>query len=212
MPDATTLAAFAAAALVLLLIPGPAVLYVVSRSIAGGRLAGVTSSLGVAIGDCVHVVAAAIGLSALLAASATAYETVRWAGAAYLVYLGVRILLRREDADAIRAAPPVPARRLVRQGAVVATLNPKTALFFLAFVPQFVDPDGGPAGLQILVLGLTFVVLGLLTNLGWAMLSGSAGAALAQRSRRWRRVERYGSGSALVALGVATAVAGGRDR
>lgn len=212
MPDATTMAAFVAAALVLLLIPGPAVLYVISRSVQGGTGAGLASTAGVAAGDLVHVAAAAAGLSALLAASATGYETVRWAGAAYLVYLGVRALLRAGHDEVPAAAAPAPLRRLARQGAVVATLNPKTALFFLAFVPQFVDRGAGAAWLQVLVLGLTFVVLGALTNALWAVLSGRAGASLARRSPRWRAAERYGSGGALVTLGVATAILGGRER
>ncbi len=209
MPPAENLALFAAAALALLLVPGPAVLYVVAQSIRGGRRAGLVSVLGLHIGSLVHVGAAAVGLSSLLASSATAFTAVKYAGAAYLVVLGLRRLVGgRHDSE-----PAVVARhgRLLRQGFVVNVLNPKTALFFLAFLPQFVDVDAAAAAIQIVVFGLAFVVLGLVTDGAWALAAGTAGG-LARRSRRVVRAERYLSGSVFVGLGVATALSGSRGR
>ena len=152
MPDSGTFLAFAAASLALLAVPGPSVLYIVARSVEQGRRAGIVSMLGIEAGGLLHVAAAALGLSALMASSAAAFEGLRWAGAAYLVWLGARKLLAAaEDGE----RPAVGAvRRLFWHGVAVNLLNPKTAMFFLAFLPQFVDPAAGPAALQALVLGL----------------------------------------------------------
>lgn len=140
MPNLPTLALFALASLALLAIPGPVVLYTVARSIQGGRRAGFASCGGVALGDFVHVLAAAVGLSALLLSSALAFQVVKFAGAAYLIYLGIKTLLDRSGDAGLPEAAPRPLPQVFRQGIVVAALNPKTALFFLAFLPQFVDP------------------------------------------------------------------------
>src|SRR4051794_34740059 len=153
MPTASTLALFCAAALALIVVPGPAVTYIVTQSIDKGRGAGLASAFGVASGGLVHVAAAVVGLSALLASSATAFTIVKLVGAAYLIVIGVRRLLaRHEDArePEVPTAPGSP-RRLFLQGAVVNVLNPKTALFFLAFLPQFVDPDRGTVAGQVAV-------------------------------------------------------------
>jgi threonine/homoserine/homoserine lactone efflux protein len=207
MPDAGTLAVFAAAALALIVVPGPAVLYVVAQSIDRGRLAGVVSALGVATGGLVHVAAATIGLSSLLVSSASAFTAVKLAGAAYLIGLGLFTLLRRPEGT--RPGLPRPPRRLSRrywQGVVVNVLNPKTALFFLAFLPQFVEPGHGSAAAQLAVLGLVFVVLAVASDCLWALAAGSASARL-RDSRRFLAVQRYVSGSVFVGLGALTAAA-----
>jgi threonine/homoserine/homoserine lactone efflux protein len=208
MPSLETLLVFSAAALALIVVPGPAVLYIVAQSIDRGRLAGVVSALGVATGGLVHVTAATIGLSSLLVSSATAFSVVKYAGAAYLIGMGLWTILRGREAGAEEAAAP-SERRLRRrywQGVVVNVLNPKTALFFLAFLPQFVDPDAGSAALQLAVLGLVFVVLAVASDCVWALAAGTASARL-RTSRRFRDVQRYVSGSVFVGLGALTATA-----
>jgi threonine/homoserine/homoserine lactone efflux protein len=198
---------FVGAALALLLIPGPAVLYIVARSIQQGRRAGLVSVLGIHLGTLVHVAAATVGLSALVVSSATAFTAVKLAGAAYLIGLGLWTLLsRRAEAD-VALGGERRLRRVFAQGVVVNVLNPKTALFFLAFLPQFVDTSRGHVALQILILGWTFAVLGMITDSIWAIAAGSAGDVL-RRSRRFSLVQRYVSGSVFVGLGVVTALAG----
>jgi threonine/homoserine/homoserine lactone efflux protein len=212
MPETSTLALFAVAALTLLVIPGPAVLYIVTRSVDQGRAAGLASVCGVHVGTLLHVAAAALGLSALLVSSATAYDTVRWLGAAYLVWLGVRRLLAR-DGDVPAAAGPEARRaglgRVFAQGVVVNVLNPKTALFFFAFLPQFVDPSRGSVPFQVLVLGVAFVLLGLLSDGAYAV-AASTGAGWLRRRPGVARASRLVSGGVLISLGVTTALAGSR--
>ncbi len=212
MPDAATLALFAAASLALTLVPGPAVLYVVARGVEGGRSAGLASALGVGIGGLVHASCAAVGLSALLASSATAFSVVKWLGAAYLVWLGLQRLLAREEEDEPAAVEPARLSRVLLQGALIDVLNPKVALFFLAFLPQFVDPAQGAAWSQILVLGGVFVAVGLCTDGLYALLGGTAGGWLRGRSAGFRKGQRYVSGGVYLALGAATAASGsGKD-
>lgn len=206
MPDGSTLALFAAAAIALLLIPGPAVLYIVSQSIDQGRAAGLVSVLGIATGSLVQVAAAAAGISSLIAASATAFTTVKLVGAAYLLYLGVRRLLTREQAGQIAARGPRPKRRLYSQGVLVNVFNPKTAIFFLAFLPQFVSSSRGSVTAQALILGLLFVGLGLLSDGLWAIAAGTAAGWL-RGNARFLKVQRYVSGSVFIALGIAAAAA-----
>lgn len=209
MPDASTLAVFTLAAFALIVVPGPAVVYVLTQSVAHGRRAGLTSVAGIAAGALVHVVAAAIGLSSLLVSSAIAFNVVKYLGAAYLVYLGVRRLLGRDGSIAFVDAPPKPLRRLFRDGFVVEVLNPKVALFFLAFLPQFVEPGLGRVWLQIVVLGAIFIAVGVVSDGMYALLGGTFGGIL-KRSRAYLRVERYVSGAVFVALGVVAAVTGHR--
>jgi threonine/homoserine/homoserine lactone efflux protein len=215
MPDAATLALFAAAALALLVVPGPSVLYIVARSVEGGRTVGLVSMLGVQAGALVHILFAAVGLSAILASSATAFSVVKWAGAAYLVYLGLRLILSRDEDEAGADAPAsTGGQRLSRafaQGVVVNVFNPKTALFFLAFLPQFVNPSSGAAWAQILVLGLVFVTLAVCSDGLYALLSGTAAGWLRRKNEGagFRRGQRLFSGGVYVALGLATAVSGG---
>jgi threonine/homoserine/homoserine lactone efflux protein len=201
VPDSDSLALFGAAALALLVVPGPAVLYIVAQSAEHGRVAGLVSVAGIHLGTLVHVGAAAVGISALIVSSAMAFSVVKYAGAAYLVYLGVRRLLAREPAPKAQAGAE-PLARLFWQGALVNVLNPKTALFFLAFLPQFIDPDG-MVWAQTVVLGLTFVALGFVSDGLYALAAGTIGRWIRER----RRALRYASGTIFVGLGVSAALA-----
>ena len=207
IPDAANLAVFVVAALALLLVPGPAVLYVVARSIHQGRRAGLASVLGIHVGTLVHIAAATAGLSALLVSSSVAFTAVKMAGAVYLVGLGLWTLFSRRPEAEVALGGERNLRRAFAQGIVVNVLNPKTALFFLAFLPQFVDPDASHPAVQIAVLGLLFALLGLVTDSLWAIAAGTAGRVL-RRSRRFLRTQRYVAGTVYVGLGVATAFAG----
>jgi threonine/homoserine/homoserine lactone efflux protein len=213
MPEASTLALFTLAAITLLVIPGPAVLYVVTRSVDQGRAAGLASVCGVHVGTLVHVAAAALGLSALLVSSATAYHAVRWLGAAYLVWLGVRRLLAHDEPSGTakdRTARRLGLRRIFAQGVVVNVLNPKTALFFFAFLPQFVDTSRGSVPFQVVVFGIAFVLLGLVSDGTYALLA-STGAGWLRRRPGVARASRLVSGGVLISLGVTTALAGSRS-
>jgi threonine/homoserine/homoserine lactone efflux protein len=212
MPEPSTLALFAVAAVTLLVIPGPAVLYIVTRSVDQGRAAGLASVCGVHVGTLLHVAAAALGLSALLVSSATAYDAVRWLGAVYLVWLGVRRLLARDDdlAAAGSGNRRTGLGRIFAQGVVVNVLNPKTALFFFAFLPQFVDTARGSVPFQVLVFGSAFVLLGLVSDGTYALLA-STGAGWLRRRPGVARVSRLVSGGVLISLGVTTALAGSRS-
>jgi threonine/homoserine/homoserine lactone efflux protein len=209
--DPGALAVFVAAALVLLVVPGPAVLYIVSQSISRGRLADIGSMLGIQAGGLVHVAAAAAGLSALLVRSAVAFNVVKYAGAAYLVFLGLRRILGKDDAEDVPARAPREAlRRLFGQGVVINVLNPKTALFFFSFLPQFVDVDAGSVALQIATLGLVFILLATVSDGLYALAAGSAAGWLRGRSG-FVRAERYGTGGVLVGLGLLTAFSGAKS-
>jgi threonine/homoserine/homoserine lactone efflux protein len=214
MPDLSTLALFTVAAVTLLVIPGPSVLYIVTRSVDQGRAAGLASVGGVHVGTLVHVAAAALGLSALLVSSATAYNTVRWAGAAYLIWLGIQ-RLRAHDEPSGPATDPHASRRGLRgvfaQGVVVNVLNPKTALFFFAFLPQFVDTSRGSVPFQVVVFGVAFVLLGLVSDGAYALLA-STGAGWLRRRPGVARASRLVSGGVLISLGVTTALAGSRSQ
>jgi threonine/homoserine/homoserine lactone efflux protein len=200
-PDSTSLWLFSVAALALLAIPGPAVLYIVVQSAEQGRRAGLASVAGVHLGTLVHVAAATAGLSALIVASALAFSIVKYAGAAYLVFLGIRKLLEREEAQVELERDTL--RRAFVRGVVVNVLNPKTALFFLAFLPQFVEADRGGVWSQVLVLGLTFIGLGLVSDSLYALAAGSVANLL----RRKRKIMRYFSGGVYVTLGVVASLA-----
>ena len=208
MPDPHTLLLFAPVCLGLLVIPGPAVLYIVTRSIDQGRSAGVASVLGIHTGSLVHVAAAAAGLSALLVSSAVAFSVVKYAGAAYLVVLGIRKLLERTPESVDReTAPARSLRRIYLQGIVVNVLNPKTALFFLAFLPQFVDVERGAVWSQMLVLGFAFILLGMLSDGAYALVAARAGDLL-RSSPRAVKTQRYVSGGIYIGLGAVAAFAG----
>ncbi len=211
-PDPTRLWLFIGAALALLVTPGPAVLFIVARAVEQGRLAGLVSDLGIHAATLVHVLAAALGLSALLASSALAFSAVKYAGAAYLVWLGLRKILGRPAT----AATGVAMRRfgygrLFRDGFVVNLLNPKTALFFLAFLPQFVDAGRGHVAVQIGFLGALFMLLGLISDGCYALAAGMAGRWLKRRGAR-PGFERYLSGAVFIGLGLTAALTGNHRR
>jgi threonine/homoserine/homoserine lactone efflux protein len=205
MPSLSTYALFIATALVLLAIPGPAVLYVVGRSIDQGRTAGLASVLGITTGTIVHITAATVGLSSLVLASKVAFDAVRYAGAAYLVLLGVRRLLTRGAEDTAEGRAPRTLRRLYTQGVVVNLLNPKTIVFVFAFIPQFVDVGAGHVWLQIFLLGVTFAGLGLASDSLYAIVAGTVADRL-RGTPLVARVERWFGGSVLIGLGVAAAL------
>jgi threonine/homoserine/homoserine lactone efflux protein len=212
LPDPGALAVFIVAAIVLLVIPGPAVLYIVAQSISRGRLAGIVSMLGIQVGGLVHVAAAAAGLSALLVRSAVAFNVVKYAGAAYLIFLGLRRILGREDSEQIPGMRPEKSlRRLFAQGIVINVLNPKTALFFFSFLPQFVDVHAGSVALQIATLGLVFILLATVSDGMYALAAGSAAGWLRGRAG-FARGERYATGGVLVGLGLLTAFSGAKSQ
>ena len=206
-PDASTLAVFSAAALLLLVIPGPAVLYIVAQSVSRGRVAGLVSMLGIQVGGFVHVAAAAVGLSALVVQSALAFSMVKYAGAVYLVFLGIRRLLGRDKNGADGMPRERSLRALFANGIIVNVFNPKTALFFFAFLPQFVDVARGGVAFQIVVLGLIFIGLAVVSDGAYAIAAGFAAGWVSAR-RGFARAERFVSGSVLVGLGLATAFSG----
>jgi threonine/homoserine/homoserine lactone efflux protein len=210
MPGANELLLFSLASFVLIAVPGPAVIYIVARGVGGGRRAGLVSMLGIETGALVHVAAAALGLSALLASSATAFTIVKYAGAAYLVYLGVRKLLEGED-EQVEALAPVPHRRVYGQGVLVSVLNPKIALFFLAFLPQFIEPANGAVALQALLLGVLFVTIAFFCDGAYALVAGSLGDRL-RRSARARRRLQHSSGGVYIGLGAVAALTGERPK
>jgi threonine/homoserine/homoserine lactone efflux protein len=209
MPDASTYALFVAAALVLLLVPGPAVIYVVARSLEGGRLTGLVSVLGVELGTLLHVVFAAAGLSAIVVSSAAAFSVVKWLGAAYLIWLGLRQILGRDSGDEeVPYGGEGNRFRVFSQSVLVQVLNPKVALFFLAFLPQFVDPSRGAAWTQIVVLGATLATLGLFTDGLYALLGGTVGDWVKNKNLGLRRAGRYVTGGVYIALGAVAAISG----
>ena len=207
MPELSTFTIFVVATSVLLLTPGPAVLYIVTRSIDQGRVAGIVSTLGIAVGTLFHVAAAAFGISALLVSSALLFSFVKYLGAAYLIYLGIRKLLVREELQLIQNKKRRELSQIFYQGTLVNLLNPKTALFFFAFLPQFVDPAKGAVSGQILFLGATFVVMGLFSDGLYALLAGSLGKWL-RSNLRFLRAQRYFAGTVYIALGAVTALSG----
>jgi threonine/homoserine/homoserine lactone efflux protein len=207
IPGTTNLSLFVVAAVALLVVPGPAVLYIVARSVEQGRLAGFVSDLGIHSATLVHVLAAALGLSALLASSALAFAVVKYAGAAYLIWIGLKKIVGRVDAGEVKALKPVGYRRLYRDGFIVNLLNPKTALFFLAFLPQFVEVDRGHVVSQIVFLGLLFTSLGFVSDGCYALAASAAGNWLRQ-SRAYLNFERYVSGVIFIGLGLTAAFAG----
>jgi threonine/homoserine/homoserine lactone efflux protein len=205
MPAPSTLALFALAALALIAIPGPNMVYVATRSMSEGRRSGFASALGLLTGTLINVAAAAAGLSALIASSATAFNTLRYLGAAYLVFLGLKALIQKDRSDPNAPPKPVSLTRAYRQAIVVQLLNPKVALFFLAFLPQFVDPARGPVATQVLVLGAILGTLGFAMDCGYAIAAGAAAKRLGG-FRHGRRV----TGAVYLALGAAAALTGGR--
>jgi threonine/homoserine/homoserine lactone efflux protein len=211
VPDSETLWLFTVACAGLVAIPGPAVLYIVSRSALHGRRAGLVSVAGIETGNFVQVLAATAGLAAIVASSATAFSIVKYAGAAYLIYLGIRTI--REGAAVDDGSPDRrgrSGRRLYWEGVVVGALNPKLALFLLAFLPQFVDP-AGMVWLQTLVLGTIFSLVATVGDSAFALAAGTAGSKLRQRLGR-EGAFSWGTGSLLIGLGAWAALAEGRAK
>jgi len=200
-----TYAVFLATAMALLAIPGPAVLYVVTRSIEMGRAGGVSSVAGITTGTVVHVTLATAGLSSLILASTVAFDAVKYVGAAYLVFLGIRRLVTRKEETLDGDRAPRTRRRAYTQGIVVNLTNPKTIVFVFAFLPQFVDVNAGHVWLQVLVLGFSFAGLGFLSDSAYALAAGTVADRL-RGSRGIARFERWFGGSVLVGLGVAAAL------
>ena len=204
MPD--RIGVFVVAALVLTTLPGPDVLYITARAIDQGRLAGFVSAWSAALGGLVLTLAAALGLSAILESSALAFTIIKYLGAGYLIFLGLRRLLKHDDDATSYPGPPrATLRRVFAQGFLIAVLNPKTALFFVAFLPQFVNPDRGSIRLQLIVLGLILVGVGLCTDTCYALLSGTFGHWLRRRAH-FARGQRYVVGGTYLALGVTSAM------
>lgn len=206
MPSSAEWLVFLGATTLFAIIPGPGMLYVLARSLHGGRSDGVRSVVGNAIGALGHAAAAAVGLSALLFASATAFTVVKLLGAGYLIYLGLRALLRREELRLDAGKPRRSGRSVLVQGILSEVLNPKTALFFLAFLPHFVHPETAPAPLVLALLGVIAVVMAMVADLVVAVFAGSLSARLAHNPR-WRTRQRLASGVTMIGLGGALALA-----
>lgn len=207
MIDISTLSVFALAVLALVISPGPAVFYIVARTIEQGRLAGILSLLGIGVGTVLHIVAATVGLSALFMSSALAFNVVKYAGAGYLIYLGIKTLRSSGNTSALDVEEKLPLPEIFYQGILVNLLNPKTTLFFFAFLPQFVNPTGSPVAIQILVLGLVIITIGFVTDLAYVLLAGSLGNWL-QQNPRMKRVQKYIAGGTYITLGLVAAVSG----
>jgi threonine/homoserine/homoserine lactone efflux protein len=211
MPEITQLALYVAAALILAITPGPGIFYVAARTLAGGRAEGIASSFGTGLGGMVHVVAGSLGVSAIVLASAELFTALKLVGAAYLVWIGIRTIqaARRDAATVLNdgpASPPIGARRAFREGVVVEALNPKTAAFFLAFVPQFVDPVAGNVAVQFILLGFISVALNTLADIVVAFAAGRIRDGATARPVLIRRL-REASGGAMIALGIGLALA-----
>jgi threonine/homoserine/homoserine lactone efflux protein len=210
MPDITQLALYVAAALILAITPGPGIFYVAARTLAGGRAEGIASSFGTGLGGMVHVVAGSLGVSAIVLASAELFTALKLIGAAYLVWIGIRTIqiARRDAATALAdgpASPPIGPRRAFREGVLVEALNPKTAAFFLAFIPQFVDPAAGYVAIQFVVLGFISVTLNTLADIVVAFAAGRIREGATARPALIRRL-REASGGAMIALGIGLAL------
>ncbi|HYQ62058.1 LysE family translocator [Actinophytocola sp.] len=205
MPTLSTVLLFVAATMALLIVPGPAVVYIVTRTVAQGRAAGLLSVLGVHVGSIVYVLLTSLGMSALLLASPTVFQIVKWLGVAYLVWLGIQKLrARRADDGTVAEPPPMSNARIFAQGVLVNVLNPKTLVFFVAFLPQFVDPARGPAVWQLLFFGIGFIVLGILSDGSYAMLASVLSGRLRSTAKARRRLD-LSSGAIYIILGAIAA-------
>ncbi|WP_097459042.1 LysE family translocator [Mangrovitalea sediminis] len=209
MLSLTTVGVFALASIVLALIPGPDMLYIATRSVAQGRSAGVVSALGVHAGVLIHTLAAALGLSALIAASAVAFSVVKFAGAAYLVVLGIKTLVSKSESFDVKVTSKAKLGEIFYQGLVTNVLNPKVILFFLAFLPQFVDPARGSVSLQLLQLGLLLFIVTLPIDISVGLAGGAVGAWLSARSHM-QAASKWFTGAVFIALGIGTALHGSR--
>jgi len=203
--DSLTL--FLMASVILLVVPGPAVIYIVTRSIDQGRLAGFISTLGIQVGTLVHMLAAVCGVSAILMTSAMAFNAVKYLGAAYLIFLGIQKLLEKEPSPEVKKIEPKKLKSTFYEGILVNVLNPKTALFFFAFLPQFIDPSEGSAVIQILFLGFIFIFMALISDGFYALMAATLGHWLKQNAH-FLRLQRYLTASTYILLGLVTAFSG----
>lgn len=201
MPEVESLSIFITAAIIMLVTPGPAVLYIVARSIEQGRLAGLVSTFGVALGGLFHVLFAAFGLSVILVQSAIAFSVVKYVGAAYLIYLGIMKLVTKNQTGFNPKMKKKKLFKIFSQGFIVNLLNPKTALFFLAFLPQFVNPTQGSVSLQVIYLGMIFISLAIFSDGAYALLAGSA-RELLTNTKAINRINKYVPSSIYIALGI----------
>ncbi|MBW4658480.1 MAG: LysE family translocator [Drouetiella hepatica Uher 2000/2452] len=207
LPEPSSLLLFMFASWALAVTPGSAVLYIVTRSINQGRTAGIVSVLGIASGDLVHILAAALGLSALLLSSVLAFNIVKYLGAAYLIYLGICQLCDRSHLQFTATLRTASLKRIFLQGFIVNALNPKPALFFMAFLPQFIDPAKGSVALQAILLGCIFTGVASCSDGMYALVAGTIGQWL-KRSTKFLRFQKYFAGSTYMGLGVTTALSG----
>jgi threonine/homoserine/homoserine lactone efflux protein len=210
MPNGSTISLFVAAALLLVMMPGPNTLYIIARSIQQGFGAGVVSSLGIQVGTICHAVAAAFGVSAVLMSSALAFSVLKYAGAAYLIYLGVRTLLAQAELSVSQAVEPKNLGRVFYQGCVVNLLNPKTGIFMFAFLPQFVDGKRGAPALQVLVLAGILCCVGFMSDMIYAISAGGLGNWL-RGNLKFLRVQRYFAATVYIGLGAAMALTGANN-
>ena len=204
MLDAARFGLFLTAAILLAITPGPGMFYVLTRSLKGGRTEGIASAFGTAVGGFAHVIGAALGLSAILATSSIAFSLIKYVGAAYLIYLGIRTL-KSDDNILLHAVPSSRSSKAFRQGIITEILNPKTALFFLAFIPQFVNPQGNVI-FQFVLLGSISVALNTSVDIVVSLLAGPIGQWL-RTSTRFRRGQKVFTGWSLIGLGAYVAVA-----
>lgn len=209
MIDLSKIYFFIGASLALLLVPGPAVLYITARSASQGRVAGLISVLAIETANLLQAVAAALGLSAILLSSALAFDIVKYLGAAYLIYLGIRKLLAPENGTENEEVQRESLSRIYWQGFLVNILNPKTALFFFAFLPQFVNPERGSVTVQSLLLGAIFVGLALITDSLYALVASSLAGQL-KGNKRFQKGGRYFAGLVYIGLGITTALTGAK--
>ena len=209
MIETSQLFFFMGAALALLLIPGPAVLYITARSASQGRVAGLVSVLAIETANFMQAVAAALGLSAILLSSAFAFDVVKYLGAAYLIYLGIRKLMVSDNGAEDEDVKQESLARIYWQGFAVNILNPKTALFFFAFLPQFVDPAKGNVVMQNLLLGAIFVGMAIITDSMYALLASSLAGKLTG-NKRFQKGQRYFAGLVYIGLGITTALTGAK--
>ncbi|ELR68428.1 RhtB family transporter [Fulvivirga imtechensis AK7] len=207
MFEASQLITFIIASIILLVIPGPAIFFIVAKSIDQGRTAGIVSVLGIQLGTLFHIGAASLGISAILVTSALAFSLVKYAGAAYLIYLGVKALISKNDTTGLNVeVKKQKLNKVFFQGMIVNVLNPKTALFFFAFLPQFINPAAGSPTVQIFTLGLLFIILSIVSDGIYAMLAGSIKGFLHRNPVRIK-IQKYISGVIYIILGLVTLVA-----
>ena len=211
MPDYSTLVIFVTAAIILLIVPGPAVIYITAQSIDKGTKAGIVSTLGIASGTIVHVIAAALGLSTILMTSAAIYSIIKYAGACYLIYLGIKKFISKDNDSTITAENHSSLRKIFYDGMIVNIFNPKTALFFLSFLPQFVVVDKGSVISQMLFLGSLFVVMGILSDGLYAVTASKFGRFIKRKGYN-PAAQNYFTGTVYIALGIYAALSGSKNK